>query len=109
MDSDDRPANTCFRARISGLLTAVIIESALTFRSGNPLAPRLRHRFDNFGVYSGIMSKSNQFKKPAAEQLKPRKCLMCGEEFSSEGPHNRICRKCKSSQVYREGETRYSV
>jgi hypothetical protein len=31
----------------------------------------------------------------------PRKCLMCGREFESEGSHNRICRRCKSSQTYR--------
>jgi hypothetical protein len=31
----------------------------------------------------------------------PRKCLMCGRPFDSEGSHNRICRRCKSSQAYR--------
>ena len=24
-----------------------------------------------------------------------RKCLRCGREFISEGPHNRICRRCR--------------
>jgi hypothetical protein len=32
-----------------------------------------------------------------------RRCLICGEHFPSEGPHNRVCRKCKNSQVWRQG------
>lgn len=32
-----------------------------------------------------------------------RRCLLCGESFGSSGPHNRICKRCKSSQVWRQG------
>jgi len=34
--------------------------------------------------------------KPWSElpQQKPRTCLKCGQRFLSEGPWNRICRKC---------------
>ncbi|MFQ6016750.1 MAG: hypothetical protein ACE5KF_01010 [Kiloniellaceae bacterium] len=32
-----------------------------------------------------------------------RRCLICGCNFPSEGPHNRICRKCKNSQAWRQG------
>jgi hypothetical protein len=32
-----------------------------------------------------------------------RRCLLCGAMFGSAGPHNRICRRCKSSQVWRQG------
>ena len=32
-----------------------------------------------------------------------RRCLLCGEKFGSAGPHNRICKRCKSSQVWRQG------
>lgn len=32
-----------------------------------------------------------------------RRCLLCGERFGSAGPHNRICKRCKSSQVWRQG------
>ena len=28
-------------------------------------------------------------------QVKPRTCLACGEEFKSEGPGNRICPDCR--------------
>jgi len=39
------------------------------------------------------------------ENAKPRlrDCLMCGRRFPSEGPHHRICPKCKSSQAWRSG------
>ncbi len=29
--------------------------------------------------------------------------LLCGETFASTGSHNRICKRCKSSQVWRQG------
>ena len=32
-----------------------------------------------------------------------RRCLLCGTTFGSAGPHNRICKRCKSSQVWRQG------
>ncbi len=32
-----------------------------------------------------------------------RRCLLCAGKFSSAGPHNRICKRCKSSQVWRQG------
>ncbi len=32
-----------------------------------------------------------------------RRCLLCAEKFCSAGPHNRICKRCKSSQVWRQG------
>ena len=32
-----------------------------------------------------------------------RKCLMCGDTFHSTGSHNRICKRCKSTQAWREG------
>ncbi len=56
-----------------------------------------------------VMTK---FSKPENDRkviTKARKCLMCAEAFQSEGPQNRICRKCKSSQTYRDGETPYGL
>ena len=32
-----------------------------------------------------------------------RTCLMCGDKFPSSGTHNRICKRCKSTQAWREG------
>jgi len=43
--------------------------------------------------------KTDNGKDPA----RLRRCLLCGETFSSIGPHNRICKRCKSSQVWRQG------
>jgi hypothetical protein len=38
---------------------------------------------------------------PQRESL--RRCLMCGDQFSSFGPGNRICKKCKSTETWRRG------
>ena len=43
--------------------------------------------------------KTESHKDPA----RLRRCLMCGETFGSSGPHNHICKRCKSSQVWRQG------
>ena len=39
-------------------------------------------------------------KEPTTQILR---CLMCGEDFESDGSHNRICKKCKSTRQWREG------
>ncbi len=44
-------------------------------------------------------AKTGSHKDPACL----RRCLLCGETFGSDGPHNRICKRCKSSQVWRQG------
>ena len=41
--------------------------------------------------------------KPDASAVRTRRCLLCGESFLSEGPHNRICRRCKGTQAWRQG------
>jgi hypothetical protein len=41
--------------------------------------------------------------EPQKPQARLRRCLLCGEKFPSDGPHNRICKRCKSSQVWRQG------
>jgi len=38
-----------------------------------------------------------------ALEEKLRRCLMCGQMFPSAGPGNRICKKCKSTQTWRQG------
>ncbi len=37
------------------------------------------------------------------DDLKDRRCLMCREVFASEGPHNRVCRRCRGSRAWRDG------
>lgn len=54
------------------------------------------------------MSKFSKPKPDKPAKTKPRKCLMCRETFVSEGPHHRICQKCKGSQAYRDGLSPYS-
>ena len=46
--------------------------------------------------------------RPCCRAKRARKCLMCGEAFGSDGPHNRICPRCKISRRWREGETAYT-
>ena len=41
--------------------------------------------------------------EPQTQQQKERRCLMCGIKFPSEGAHNRICRRCKSTVAWRQG------
>lgn len=38
--------------------------------------------------------------------LKRRRCLACSQSFPSEGPHNRICPKCKSTKAWRDGQAK---
>lgn len=53
-------------------------------------------------VYAHLMSLNGRKKKrrkPAATIKKPkptvRPCLCCTHPFLSEGPHNRLCQKCR--------------
>jgi hypothetical protein len=34
---------------------------------------------------------------------KARKCLLCGNEFLSSWPGERVCKRCRSSSVWRQG------
>ncbi len=36
-----------------------------------------------------------------AEAPKLRRCLRCDKRFRSKGPHNRICLRCKDSEIWR--------
>ncbi len=36
-------------------------------------------------------------------EAKARRCLMCRERFTSSWPGERVCRSCKSSQIWIEG------
>ena len=36
---------------------------------------------------------------------KERRCLVCGLQFLSEGPGERVCRKCKTKPSWRTGTT----
>ncbi len=42
--------------------------------------------------------------KPTSEgEPATRKCLLCSRGFSSEHPGNRICTKCKQTQLWKAG------
>ncbi len=45
------------------------------------------------------------YSKPKGPEIiiQSRRCLMCGDFFPSQGAHNRICSRCRSSQRWRDG------
>ncbi|MBI4184408.1 MAG: hypothetical protein HY521_10460 [Proteobacteria bacterium] len=50
----------------------------------------------------------DRFRKPAPSldecDRKPRRCLRCGTSFDSEWAGERICRRCKETKSWRDGE-----
>ena len=51
-----------------------------------------------------VMETQEQIKEETVVDVrKERKCLMCGTRFESDGAHNRICPKCKSTEAWRRG------
>ncbi|MEE8504746.1 MAG: hypothetical protein V3S40_00835 [Kiloniellales bacterium] len=48
------------------------------------------------------MARKNKT-EPRKDQTRLRRCLLCGEKFPSDGPHNRICKRSKTGQVWRQG------
>lgn len=53
------------------------------------------------------MQGNIETKEKGAESVeitaKDRTCLMCSNRFESDGPHHRICPKCKSTEAWRRG------
>ena len=47
------------------------------------------------------MERYKKYVEPTEDVV--RQCLMCDDEFLSQGTHNRVCKKCKSTQAWREG------
>ena len=50
-----------------------------------------------------MTNKSKTETETSTDPARLRRCLLCGENFPSYGPHNRICKRCKSTQVWRRG------
>lgn len=50
-----------------------------------------------------VIDKADAKASRTKERPKTRKCLMCNGHFHSTGVHNRICKRCKSTQAWREG------
>jgi rubrerythrin len=45
-----------------------------------------------------------RFKKDApGPEAKQRRCLMCGTEFASDWPGERICPRCRATAAWRNG------
>lgn len=65
-----------------------------------------RAGYGTWAVYSGGTRVSGQLSSrmlaesaleriERARRVKTRSCLTCGQEFRSEGPHNRMCDGCR--------------
>jgi hypothetical protein len=50
-----------------------------------------------------VSAKTETKTEDIKDSTRLRRCLLCGETFPSAGPHNRICKRCKSSQAWRQG------
>lgn len=50
-----------------------------------------------------MLAKTKTKIEDKADSSRLRRCLLCRETFPSAGPHNRICKPCKSRQVWRQG------
>ncbi|MCH6587619.1 MAG: hypothetical protein IH805_04815 [Proteobacteria bacterium] len=50
-----------------------------------------------------MSNKSKTKTETSTDPARLRRCLLCGENFPSDGPHNRICKRCKGRQVWRQG------
>jgi hypothetical protein len=44
-----------------------------------------------------------KFNKKKLYKARERKCLMCSREFRSEWAGNRVCKKCRTSSAWKEG------
>jgi hypothetical protein len=55
------------------------------------------------GGERSVTNKSETESETSTDPARLRRCLLCGENFPSDGPHNRICKRCKSTQVWRRG------
>ena len=47
--------------------------------------------------------------QPASKGPRKRPCLCCGREFTSEGPHNRMCTSCRGRSLWLGDDVRPSV
>lgn len=54
-------------------------------------------------VLEKLLKQTPAKKRKPARAANRRTCLMCARPFTSDGSHNRICKRCKATQTWREG------
>lgn len=50
-----------------------------------------------------IEEEAEETRAAPRSREQPRRCLVCGADFPSEGAHNHVCKRCKNSQAWRQG------
>jgi hypothetical protein len=68
---------------LKSLLASGLARSVIAQRLGRPESS-IHTRVAHFAL------------KPATKR---RQCMCCGNQFSSEGPHNRLCAACRKKQT----------
>lgn len=64
----------------------------------SPCAAAQRLSRPESSVYRRIESLGLGAKADARPQRKARPCLCCSKQFLSEGPHNRLCGRCRGKE-----------
>jgi len=96
-------------AALQELLAAGVGKSAIARRLGRPTSS-IRSRLVTLSKHQPTRVKPSAPapKKPApvvvaapipTAGMKRRRCMCCGTEFNSAGPHNRLCGRCRAKSA----------
>lgn len=104
-----RPWSAEDDAALQELLAAGVGKSAIARRLGRPTSS-IRSRLVTLSGHHphARPAPAPAIKKPAApvvvaaptpQGMKRRRCMCCGTEFNSAGPHNRLCGRCRAKSA----------
>lgn len=102
-----RPWSAEDDAALQELLEAGVGKSAIARRLGRPTSS-IRSRLVTLSKHQPTRVKPAPApKKPApvvaapipTAGMKRRRCMCCGTEFNSAGPHNRLCGRCRAKSA----------
>lgn len=103
-NSDAIPRNAWSEAQINLLvrLWGTVPVADIAERLGrNPNSVAIKA--SRLGLPPLAQRKALKTLRGANPKARVRPCLSCQTPFFSEGPHNRICEKCKDAEIWRTG------
>ena len=68
-----------------------------------PIFMNCPYKFLLSAVTPGPKIAAMKFNKKKLYKARERKCLMCSRDFRSEWAGNRVCKKCRTSSAWKEG------